>query len=377
MDSFDFVETDAAEIYTALMGSLMDACGEALYPGDERRIFGEALAAVFTALYSEFNDKMKQRTLRYARGRVLDAIGERYGVLRAPATGARAVFRFSVQAPLAQNIVIPQGTRITTDGSVYFALSGTAVLQAGETYVDGAGDCLTGGSAFNGFPPGAVATLVDVIPYLSGAENLTATEGGDDGEPYGDEGDARLRERIRLAPSRQSTAGPESAYRYFALSADPDIADVAVESPEASVVRIYPLMKGGGLPNEETRGKISAALSGDVRPLTDRVEVLQPEVVEFTLEVKYYCAREDEAAVVKTIEGPGGAVERYLAWQSQALARDVNPDRLRRFLLAPDWAEGLTGAVRVEVTAPDYKALGKHQVARLSGAPAIFHGLTN
>lgn len=74
---FNFVETDAAKLYTSIMGSLMDSVDEPLYPGDERRIFGEALVAVFVSLYNEFNDKMQQRTLQYARGNVLDAIGAR------------------------------------------------------------------------------------------------------------------------------------------------------------------------------------------------------------------------------------------------------------------------------------------------------------
>ena len=36
-DPFDFVEIDSAKLYTSIIGSLMDSCDEALYPGDERR----------------------------------------------------------------------------------------------------------------------------------------------------------------------------------------------------------------------------------------------------------------------------------------------------------------------------------------------------
>ena len=60
--TFDFVETDTAKIYNTVISALMENVGEPLYPGDERRIFGDALAAVLILLYSEFNDKMKQRT---------------------------------------------------------------------------------------------------------------------------------------------------------------------------------------------------------------------------------------------------------------------------------------------------------------------------
>ena len=93
---------------------------------------------------------------------------------------------------------------------------------------------------------------MDLIPYIESAENITVSSGGDDGEPYSEDGDEKYRERIRLSPATQSTAGPESAYRYFVLSADPSIIDVAIECPEdqPNVVNLYPLMAGGEIPDE-------------------------------------------------------------------------------------------------------------------------------
>ena len=370
---FNFAETDSAKLYTAIIGNLMDACDEALYPGDERRIFGESLVAAFVSLFSEFNDKMKQRTLRYARGNVLDAIGERLEVVRLAPASAAAVFRFTVSAPISQNIIIPEGTKITADGSVYFATSETVVLSAGTSYVDVTAVCTEGGAAHNGFTVGTVATLVDLIPYISEVSNITVTSGGDDGEPYTTEGDNRLRERIRLAPSAMSTAGTESGYRYFVLSADPDIADVAIDCPEdePNTVNLYPLMKGGALPDAETLQKIIASVSAEnCRPMTDLVQAFAPTAVKYSVEIKYYCTKDDEAATIQAIEGAGGAIELYNAWQTAALARDINPDQLRRFVLAPK--EGV-GALRVDVVKPAFKALSKSQIAQLSGVPVITH----
>lgn len=370
---FDFTSTDSAEIYTAIIGSLMDYCDEPLYPGDERRIFGEALVAVLVGLYNEFNDKMKQRTLQYARGYVLDALGERLGVERAQPAQATATFRFAVDATQAENIVIPAGTRITTDGSVYFATAENTVLPAGSLTVDVLGVCTVGGSAYNGFTPGTIGTLVNLIPYIASAKNTTISTGGDDGEPYTTEGDDRFRERIKLAPAKLSTAGSESGYRYWALTADPDIVDVAIDCPEETpnIVNIYPLMTGGTLPDSETLAKVEAACTGQtVRPMSDKVTALAPTEVEYSIELTYYCTKDDEAAVIQTIEGDGGAIDQYNAWQTAALARDINPDQLRRFILAP--ADG-TGAVRVEVTKPTYQDLTKAQVAKLSGAPVVKH----
>lgn len=369
---FDFVETDSAKLYTAIIGGLMESCNEPLYPGDERRIFGEALVQVFVSLYAEFNNKMKQRTLQYARGAVLDALGARLRVERLAPSSATALFRFVASAPISENIIIPAGTRITSDGSIYFATDAVAVLQAGETYVDIPGTCTTGGSAYNGFTAGSIGTLVDLIPFIQSASNITTSSGGDDGEPYTTEGDDKFRERIRLAPSALSAAGPESAYRYFVLSADPDIIDVAIDCPEdePNTVNIYPLMTGGELPDEETLRKIMDVLADDVRPMTDKVQAISPEAVEYDVEITYYCTKDNEGSTIQSIEGAGGAIDQYNAWQTAALARDINPDQLRRFVLAP--ADG-TGALRVDVVKPTFVELSKAQVARLSGSVTVSH----
>lgn len=376
MADFDFVETDSAKLYTSIIGTLMDSCGEALYPGDERRIFGEGIVALFVSLFSLFNDKAKQRTLRYARGKVLDAIGERYNVPRAEPMKATAMFRFSVSEMQSENIIIPAGTRITADGSVYFATLETTVLPAWSTEVDILAECITGGSDYNGFAVGTISTLVDLIPYVSNVENITASTGGDDGEPYDEIGDDKYRERIRLSPAIQSTAGPEGAYRYFVLSADPNIIDVAIDCPEdePNVVNLYPLMVGGELPSEDVLQKVLDTLSDDVRPMTDKVNALSPAVVEYEVEIKYYCTKDDETATIETIEGEGGAIDQYNTWQTAALARDINPDQLRRFILAP---KSGTGAIRVDVIKPTFAELTKAQVAKLSGTPIISHEVVN
>ena len=375
MADFDFVETDSSKIYTAIVGTLMDSVGEPLYPGDERRIFAEALVSVFVSLFADFNDKAKQRTLQYARGTVLDAIGERYVVYRADPAKASATFRFSVADVQAGNIIIAEGTRITTDGSAYFATSEASILPAGSNYVHVLGVCTEGGSKYNGLTPGTISTLVDLIPGIANVQNTTISTGGDNGEPYTEEGDARFRERIRLSPATLSTAGPENAYRYFALSADPDIIDVETICPVDSpcVVNVYPLMKGGAIPDSDTLAKVLGVLSASsVRPMTDKVTALAPAQVSYSINIKYYCYKESEAATIEVIEGSGGAIEQYIDWQSAKLGRDINPDELRRLVLAP--ASGY-GAVRLEVVSPTFEELGKSQVAKLSGTPTITHEL--
>lgn len=372
MAVFNFIETDSSKIYDEIIGGLMEYCDEALYPGDERRIFGEALTLLFVAMFNLMNDSAKQRFLQFARGEELDALGERLGVVRAAPAHASAMFRFTVSAAQDSNIIIPEGTRITSDGSVYFATDSIAVIPAGGTGIDVLGVCTEGGASYNGFTAGTIATLVDLIPFVNGAVNITESSGGDDGEPYDDDGDGRFRERIRLAPSALSTAGPESAYRYFVLSADPDIIDVAIDCPEdkPNTVNVYPLMVGGELPDAETLQKVADALGDDVRPLTDKVNVYAPEPVEYDINIKYYCTADTEAETIKSIEGAGGAIDSYNAWQTAALARDINPDQLRRFLFAP--ASG-TGAIRADITSPAFSTISKTQIAKFSGNLTVAH----
>ena len=107
--------------------------------------------------------------------------------------------------------------------------------------------------------------------------------------------------------------------------------------------------------------------------MTDLVKAAAPTEVEYDIDIVYYVTAEDEADVVKTVEGPNGAIERYVAWQSEALGRDVNPDKLRTLIFAPSWADGLKGALRMDITAPVYKQLGDDKVAKWSGKISVEH----
>lgn len=374
MSDYLFVNYNSEDVYSMVLGSLTSYCGEQLYPGDERRIFGEGIVALFAMMYAQFEDAARQRLLRHARGAVLDGIGELVGAERLEPQAASATFRFEVEAAQSENIIIPQGTRITTDGTVYFATDVLDVIQAGDTYVDITATCTEGGSVYNGIAIGAVATLVDMIPYVSSAKNTTVTSGGDDGETYTTEGDDRFRERIRMAPAQFTTAGPESSYRYYALSADPDIIDVELDAPEEepNVVNIYPLMKGGQLPDQDVLDAVEAVCSAsDARPMTDKVNALAPETVEYGVNVTYYTLIDEETDCVAAMEGEGGALDQYNEWQQGALGRAINPDELRKRMLAP--GDGKTGAYRVEITEPTYETLTKMQVARLAGPMTVTH----
>ena len=143
-------------------------------------------------------------------------------------------------------------------------------------------------------------------------------------------------------------------------------------------VRIVVLMDGGGFPDEDTLEKVRAAVSAsDVRPLTDVVDVCGPELVPYDIELEYWTTPEDEAAVVRSVEGAGGAIERYIYEQGSVLGRDINPDVLESYIMRPDWDSALKGAIRVDMVSPAHTALEGDEAAVFSGNIKVTHYVTN
>lgn len=270
MEDLSFLETDADAIYDVVITSLEKNVNEPLYPGDERRIFGDALVAVFVSVFNQVNEACRQKMLQYASGKVLDALGERYACYRIEPKPARTTLRFSVKSPVAGNILIEEGTRATPDYDVYFKTTEAAVLQAGKLYVDIPAESVGSGESYNNYLVGTVNQLVDLVPYVDFVENIDITHSGDDGEPYPEVddgvGDEHYRERIRLAPTALSVAGPRDAYEYHAKSADASIVDVAVLSDIQTIHYNLPVYDGkaflGGSCYDVMTLKVEGGISG-------------------------------------------------------------------------------------------------------------------
>lgn len=225
MSEIDFIDTNAGKIKSIVMEELENGVNEPLYPGDERRIFGEAMVPVVVSLYNALNDGCRQKLLRYARGAVLDEIGATRDVTRLAATPATVMLSFGVDEPVSANIIIPAGIRVTGDFVHYFVTDSTAVLAAGSTSVEVEATAENGGDEYNDVAPGSINTIVDVseIPLIDYVTNVTASDGGGD-----EEQDNPYRERIRESENRLSTAGTAQAYKYWALSANPLVSDAVV-----------------------------------------------------------------------------------------------------------------------------------------------------
>ncbi|MDL1992988.1 baseplate assembly protein [Vibrio parahaemolyticus] len=130
------------------------------------------------------------------------------------------------------------------------------------------------------------------------------------------------RRRILLAMHGISTAGPEGAYIFHGLSADPDVKDISVSSPAPVEVVVYVLSQNGnGLASQTLLDKVNAKLNGkEIRPLTDKVTVQSAFISEFRVEAILHINSGPDPALV--IEAARNALTDYLD-DSHRLGVDV------------------------------------------------------
>lgn len=147
----------------------------------------------------------------------------------------------------------------------------------------------------------AIGADLDQLAANYSVERLLLDAGNADAVPpipptYED--DNSLRRRVQLSFEGFSTAGPEGAYIFHALGADPEVLDASVTSPSPGAVNVAVLSReDGGVASAELLAAVVAALNDDVRPLTDSVTVQSAIIVNYSV-----------VATIKTYSGPDSAV---------------------------------------------------------------------
>lgn len=215
----------------------------------------------------------------------------------------------------------------------------------------------------------ATGADLDQLGALLGVTRQQITQGDPAaGIPATWESDLDLRRRIQLAPEGFSVAGPEGAYIFHALSADPDVLDASATSPGPGEVVVTVLSRSGsGAPSSALVNAVQGALNDDrVRPMTDHVIVQGAEIVPYTV-----------SAVVYTYAGPDSALvlaeskARLQAYIEEAhrLGRDVPRSGIYSVLHSE-------GVQRVELTEPATDIIiSRTQAAHCTGVHVIHGGI--
>ncbi|MBH3356487.1 baseplate J/gp47 family protein, partial [Pseudomonas stutzeri] len=158
------------------------------------------------------------------------------------------------------------------------------------------------------------------------------------------ESDSDFRYRIQLSLEGLSTAGPEGAYIFHALSADGQVLDASAISPTPGQVLITVLSRAGtGVPSAALLATVLAKLSDEsVRPLTDYVQVQAATIAQYQVTATlYFYAGPDREVVMANARA---ALEAYTNGQHR-LGLDVTLSGIYAALHQP-------GVQRVDLASP-------------------------
>lgn len=336
--------------------------GKVLQPAQIERLMIDVGAYRETILRMKIQETAKQNLLSYASLGILEHIGEPLGVKKLLANCAVVTLKFCVDEPLDFDFKINAGCEVESkDGLVIFQTTQDAVLKAGQLSTTAEAICETAGIIGNNYIAGSINNLIMPLSYISTVENITISSGGaDDEEAEG------LRERIRQAPEKFSNAGSKGAYRYHTLSAHQTITDVAINSPSPGVVNIYPLTQNGN-PTPEILKIVQKHLSDDkIRPLTDCVQVLSPEKIDFSINATIYLYKDsDETSVIKTIDTK---LKEYKIALSEKLGKNVVQTQIIAIL------NSIYGVFKVVLESPQDIEVSEFQWANLVNFNVVIGG---
>jgi len=180
------------------------------------------------------------------------------------------------------------------------------------------------------------------------------------------ESDSDFRYRIQLSLEGLSTAGPEGAYIFHALSADGQVLDASATSPSPGQVLITVLSRSGtGVPDAALLSTVLTKLSDEsVRPLTDYVQVQAAAIAQYQVTATlYFYAGPDREVIMANARA---ALEAYTNGQHR-LGLDVTLSGIYAALHQP-------GVQRVDLASPAANLLVNRQSASYCTAITLTDG---
>ena len=351
-EEYEAIDSDAWEIKRDMINKFQELSGRSLTEASPETLIFSTVAYQLALLEEKYNDDIKQNYLRFARDERLDLKGEFYGnrgkrLIEQPAV---ATFRFYISNIQTTDTVIPKGSRIRYN-ELYFETDEEYKITRGNLSVDGKATCNTLGIIGNGIPVGQIKDMVDIFPNYAKVENITESNSGTN-----EEADESYRERIREIPESFTTAGSSGAYTFWTKTASTNIIDVKVHSPSATNVDIY-IWTDIGAVSQELKEKVKAVLNEEnVRPLTDKVNIKEPNKVNYSVDFDYYIEKDNETLVNVIKSNVDKTVQEYVNWQKEKIGKDINPDELIKRLK-------IAGVKRVVLRDPVFQKLDFNQVA--------------
>ena len=363
-EDYEVIDSDAWEIKRDMIDKFQELSGRTLTEASPETLIFGTVAYQLALLEEKYNDDIKQNYLRYARNERLDPKGEIYGnrgkrLVEQPAI---TTFRFYISSIQATDIVIPKGSRIRYN-ELYFETNEEYKILKGNLSVDGKATCNKVGTVGNGIPVGQIKDMVDIYPNYSKVENITESNSGTN-----EEADESYRERIREIPESFTTAGSSGAYTFWTKTASINIIDVKVHSPSATNVDIY-IWTDTGTVSQELKEKVKAVLNEEnVRPLTDNVNIREPNKISYSIDFDYYIDKDNETLVNIIKSNVDKTIQEFISWQKEKIGKDINPDELIKRLK-------IAGVKRVVLRSPAFQKLNFNQIGINNGITSNYQGV--
>ncbi|MBR1953277.1 MAG: baseplate J/gp47 family protein [Lentisphaeria bacterium] len=362
----DYVEVDPNKIKADIIAKYEAASGRVLADGDPVRLLLLSIASLFIQFQNNNNTAARQNTLPYAMDEKLDLYGAWLQSPRLSASPAVTAIEFTLEQVLGNDYAIPAGFAVT-NGIVTFATDKELIIPAGQISGQVSASCTIAGTVGNNYLAGQISTIVQTMAFLAEAKNIGTTSGGAE-----EESDEDYAERLRLASNKMSVAGSHAAYIYHARSVNPAIIDVALVSPSACIVDIYPLLTGGELPTTEILNQVTEYFAADnVLPFTDFVTAKTPAVHEYSINVDYYITSDDLTKSEAIRSAVTAAVEEYRLWQQSKIGRAITPEKLIQRVMTA----GASHVDLITLSPGSLVELNESTVARCTGVTVTYKGV--
>ena len=351
MNDLNIHNESSEEILGRMIKKYEELSGVSLGLADERRWLLQTVAYSLFIRNETTNEGIKMNLLRYTKGDYATEMGAFTDTERLSAKKASVLLKFEIEES-KEHLLEVNPVRVTPGNNRYF-LTPYFEFKPGETVKEVIAICTEEGIVGNGYLPGEINKIVDPFPFFKSVINMEISQGGAEIES-----DESLKERIRTAPSKFSTAGPGDGYIYWAKTANQEIIDVNVEMTTPGTVKITPLMKGGDLPTDSVLQDVLATCSADKRrPLTDNLLVNKPAQINYDIDFTYYISNRNIGLINEIQDQVNKAVSEYVTWQKGALKRDITPTELVYLVRS-------AGAKRVTIVSPNFQLVNSFEVAK-------------
>lgn len=336
-----------------------------LYPGDDRRIELEVIAAKLYQFAEIINTNYRFNFIKWMYGDRLKNWGANFGYVGSGEEYAETILSFTLSAEQLTDVTIPAGTRATAGDNIFFATDEDLVISAGEESGSVSATCTVAGTSGNGYAVGQLNIIADPVNLVASVSNTVASAGGHD--EYTDD---ELKLEILNFTDNYSTSGPESAYEAHVREFSPQVADAKADSDTAGVVNIYTVLLDGELPDSSMlNDMLEYLIEKAAQPDTDSIVMNAASEVPYDIEISYYIPsglRDNEDDIKLAVDD---AILAFKKDNAENIGQDVDPGQLLSYVMA-------AGAQKVVIAEPSYISVEKNEVGICGDVSVTYNGLS-